>query len=151
MILMAIPPFDRHGLLPVGTWDCSFTELCSVFGWNAHRAGLLDGLRDFISAEAVNWSVQYILYVDGSFTRTKEYPADIDIVLELDREAAMKVLARWMMYRNDWKQIYHLDVWTRYPGADKDLVSFFRYVGDKAAAELNLSANDLKGILRVTP
>jgi hypothetical protein len=94
------------------------------------------------------------IYIDGSFIRQKPEPEDIDLVLDLSSlpthdaiQMALEIRYRW----DEFKRLYNLDVWTRHPSLPHDLVDFFQYAGDKAAAELHLDPKHRKGILRIRP
>ncbi len=93
------------------------------------------------------------IFVDGSFCRKKELPDDIDIVLDGLAAPPEKhwPLAALCFRRSKFKETYHVDVWARLPLLPHDLSVFFQYVGDKAAAELQLEPKHPKGILRVLP
>lgn len=149
---MPIPALDNHGLLPVGTFDCTLGEVRDSFCWNSHRSGLLDGLERFIQQELGPLRVDPELYVDGSFTRKKELPEDIDCVADVSHlpDAAMGPVFN-LFFRREWvKQVYHVDFWFKHPMVQNDLVAFFCYTGLKAGAELGLDTKRPKGILRVT-
>jgi hypothetical protein len=60
-------------------------------------------------------------------------------------------MLRCEMERATLKSRYHVDVGPRHPALPRDLAAFFQYVGDKAAAELQLPRTHPKGILRIVP
>ena len=140
-----IPQFDGYGLL-----DEVRDRLC----WTTKRQEIFDGLCAFIVQEWAPLGIRAPLLVDGSFVRNKSLPADVDVVLDLsaqDPASAMK-LAYSLRYRHDEiKQAYNVDLWTRHPVIPNDLVLFFQYLGDKAAAELRMDHKHPKGILRIQP
>lgn len=88
---MPIPELDAHGLLPAGQWDCTLAEVEAVFCLNPHRCALWEGLQRFIAAE-VKPLGSLTLWLDGSFTRSKAHPEDIDVVIFPD--AASLVAAK---------------------------------------------------------
>lgn len=152
---MAIPDLDKHGLLPQGCHDCSWDEVRAFFCWNAHRTALLDKAHDFFSQVWAPLNIAAPIWVDGSFTRKKEIPEDIDVVVDLSHLSnaeAMPGLTLWMQ-RNalNFKSAYSIDFWVRHPLIPNDLTQFFRYAGTKAAAETGLDIKHPKGILRVLP
>lgn len=148
-----IPQLDDNGLLPIGVWDCTLDEIEARFVWNPHRRQLWTGMVDFIVNECAPLASSFPIWIDGSFTRSKPHPEDIDVVLDvtdLPQEVALPYLLRLRIRSAEIKAQYHLDVWPRHPLWPTDLGAFFQYVGDKAAAELSLEPKDKKGILRVT-
>jgi hypothetical protein len=153
-ILAMIPDFDQLGLLPVGVWDCSLAEIEASLGWNEHRRNLLASLKAFLEQEWKPLGLACPIYVDGSFIRRKQEPADIDLVLDLSALPTPEALKIALALRYRWdefKRLYNLDVWTRHPSLPNDLVDFFQYTGDKAVAELRVDPKHPKGILRIQP
>lgn len=148
---MPIPAFDKHGLLPVGTFDCTFAEVEDSFCWNPHRSGLFEGLKRFVDQELVPLELSAPVYVDGSFTRKKEQPADIDCVADVSHLADTDMgPVVSLFFRREWiKEVYQVDFWIKHPMMKNDLVSFFCYTGLKAGAELGLDTKHPKGILRI--
>lgn len=149
-----IPPFDEFGLLPVGQHPCTLHELKQRFCWNSHRNRLLDGFERYLAQEWAAIGVQCPIYVDGSFTRSKQEPDDIDIVFDLSSlpiDDALPLAFHIRSQHDRVKQDYHCDLWTRHPMLPKDLLTYFQYVGDKAGAELNISPKALKGLIRLMP
>jgi hypothetical protein len=149
-----IPQLDGLGLIPPGVWDCTFAEIENAFCWNDHRRALWADLTRFLTDVYAVAAPGMPVWIDGSFTRSKPLPADIDLVIDFSSEAIDAVAATMISLRKraaDYKRDYHLDVWVRHPELPRDLAEFFQYVGDKAAAELSLQPTDPKGILRVSP
>ena len=149
-----IPPLDGLGLIPEGIWDCTFAEIENRFCWNDHRRTLWADFKRFIADVYAPCAMGMPVWVDGSFTRSKPLPEDIDLVIDFSSEAINHVVDTMLSLRKraaDFKTNYHVDVWVRHPELPVDLAEFFQYVGDKAASELNLQPKDPKGILRVTP
>jgi hypothetical protein len=71
-----ILPFDKTGNLPAGIHWASWKEFEKRFGTNARRRKLLAGLKQAIAdLKAAGCQV---LYVDGSFVTSKEFPNDFD-------------------------------------------------------------------------
>lgn len=150
---MPIPALDEKGLLPVGVHDCSWEEIRQSFCWNPHRAALFDKVQEFFSTVWSPLGLSLPIWVDGSFTRRKDLPADIDVVVEADKLTAIEVapaLDIWMI-REQYKLSHQVDFWIRHPLFNTDLCAFFQYTGLKAGAELQLDAKHVKGILRVHP
>ena len=148
---MPIPTLDHQGLLPVGTHDCSIDEIEVSFCWNRHRVDLFGSLKDFLIQKWHPLGVRAPLWIDGSFTRRKEVPADIDLVVDiahLSMAEAEPVFALFLT-RERIKVDYCVDFWVRHPAIPNDLTVFFCYAGLKAAAELGIDCQQVKGILRV--
>ena len=150
---MAIPALDKHGLLPVGCHDCTWEEIRESFCWNAHRTELYNRAQDFLAQVWSPLKIAAPIWVDGSFTRQKDHPADIDVVADvshLDQPTATPAIMLWIN-RVAVKHAYSVDFWIKHPFLPTDLTEFFRYAGTKAAAETGLDSKYLKGILRVLP
>lgn len=150
---MSIPALDQKGLLPVGIHVCNWAEVEAAFCWNRHRSNLFNGLQTFIRTEWAPLSLPADLWINGSFTRTKDHPDDIDLVADLSQypneQAFPGVLLS--LRRAELKGIYGVDFWVKHPLIPTDLTIFFQYTGLKAGAELGLDSKRLKGILRVAP
>lgn len=142
---------DDNGLLPPGVWDCSLSEICERFATTPHRKGLWDGLLQFLEAE-VRPLGSLSVWIDGSFTRAKPFPEDIDVVLDFSAADLAAVAYHILSFRvrhDELKERYHVDVWPRHPAVENDLAAFFQYAGVKCAAELRVDRKHPKGILRV--
>lgn len=148
---MPIPELDDHGLLPVGVHECTWTELQSTFCWNSSRQALYNSLQQFLLNHWQPLNIQASLWVDGSFTRRKELPQDIDIVADVSHLTMHQALPAFKLWFQQplWKQTYHVDFWVKHPSIHNDLTQFFQYVGLKAGAELSLDTKRVKGILRI--
>lgn len=150
---MPIPQLDQHGLLPMGVYDCTWAEIRDSFCWNPYRVQMFDKLQRFV---AEKWAPLGIadaaLWVDGSFTRNKPQPADIDVVLDVSHLTGnqMQPVMELFAERDQLDQVYGIDFWIRHPWVPNDLCIFFQYTGLKAGAELKLDSKSRKGILRVT-
>lgn len=150
---MAIPPLDNNGLLPAGVHDCSWLDVRHTFCWNAHRVSLMDSAQDFMTKVWRPLGLALPFWVDGSFTRKKDMPEDIDLVVEADSldDIAIAPVVQVFLNRDAYKQQFHVDFWVRHPWFPNDLCTFFQYTGTKAGAELQLDSKHVKGILRVIP
>lgn len=149
---MPIPAFDQHGLLPSGVWDCTLDEIQSVLAWNETRQRLYENLHKFLTAEWYPLNNGGPVYVDGSFVRGKPNPQDIDVVLDFSAIRGDEALARAILLRlrhDDIKAQYGVDVWSYHPDLPQNIVEFFQYLGTKAAADLRMSSQHRKGILRL--
>ena len=148
---MPIPGLDQNGLLPVGTHDCSLQEIQQAFCWNPHRTDLFNRLQDFLAQRWAPLNLHVSMWVDGSFTRKKDQPDDIDLVVDVSAmpvEDLGPVITLWLA-REQIKQDYRVDFWFKHPCVKNDLSEFFCYTGLKAAAELGLDTKHPKGILRI--
>lgn len=150
---MPIPTLDNHGLLPAGTHDCSIMEIEQSFCWNPHRVELIGKLKDFLAQRWHPLGIQAALWVDGSFTRKKDIPADIDVVVDIAHLPITDVgpVFALLMARDQIKKDFSVDFWVKHPAIPNDLTVFFCYAGIKAAAELGIDSQQVKGILRVNP
>ncbi|PJK07971.1 hypothetical protein CO610_07345 [Lysobacteraceae bacterium NML95-0200] len=110
-----------------------------------------DGLQQFISKEVRPRGAQ-CLWINGSFTRSKSVPADIDIVIDIcdwDEPKALELMLHIFRHHDAFKSAYHVDAHVRHPSIPNDLAKFFQYAGHKCASELHLDIHHKKGILRV--
>jgi len=71
-----IPKHDANGLLPPGTHQATWEEVCERFGYTEWRKQLLTGLKE--AAKALAKANVRTLWLDGSFITTKEVPGDFD-------------------------------------------------------------------------
>lgn len=148
---MPIPALDDHGLLPKGIFDCHWQDIQNKFCWNAHRQQLFDGAQQFLQSEWQPLRLEAQWWVDGSFTRNKEFPEDVDLVADISHlslQAAFPAFLLWFQQER-WKRLYAVDFWIKHPSLPNDLTHFFQYVGLKAGAELSLDTRFIKGILRI--
>lgn len=148
---MPIPALDHHGLLPTGTHDCSIIEVEQFFCWNPHRVELISKLKDFLAQRWVPLGISAPLWVDGSFTRKTDTPADIDVVVDVAHISIddMSPVLLLFFAREQLKAEFAVDFWVKHPVFPNDLTLFFCYAGIKAAAELGIDSQQIKGILRV--
>ena len=149
-----IPELDDNGLLPPGVWECSLEEISDRFAFNEHRKTLWEGFKHFLNAVRWPHALSTPIWIDGSYCRSKATPSDIDVVLDLSEthsHEAEQVALQIRFRHAEIKARYHVDLWVKHPSLPNDLTKFFQYVGDKAAAELQLQPKDPKGILRVLP
>lgn len=148
---MPIPALDTRGLLPAGVHECSLDEVQAAFCWNAHRTALFQGLQDFITQRWRPLGIRADFWINGSFTRKKEFPEDIDLVADVSRVAEADMMPVILLHyaHASNKADFHIDFWFKHPMIPHDLTAFFQYTGLKAAAELSLDAKHPKGILKV--
>jgi hypothetical protein len=62
---MAIPPFDENGNLPLGIYDCTWTEFIARFETTPQRTRLIQGLKKAMK-HLQNAGCRTI-YINGSF------------------------------------------------------------------------------------
>lgn len=150
-----IPDHDEHGLLPPGIHDCTLHDVAARFCWTARRQALFSGLQGLLAEWWAPKGLQGSVLIDGSFVRRKADPHDIDVVFDIDPDTPLAQAALFIIQceheRARLKSSYQVDAWVRHPMLPNDLVSFFQYVGDKAAAELQLPRTHPKGVLRIQP
>lgn len=82
---MPIPALNTEGLLPVGLFDCAWSELQSRFGafrGSDHRVRLFARLEELASAMRASGLFEALI-IDGSFVTAKPAPNDIDLVAVL--------------------------------------------------------------------
>jgi len=82
---MLIPALNAEGLLPVGLFDCTWSELQARFGafrGSNHRVRLFGRLEELAAAMRVSGLFESLV-VDGSFVTGKLVPNDIDLVAVL--------------------------------------------------------------------
>lgn len=148
-----LPGFNEHGLLPVGIHGCTWSEFCDSFATNPHRAHLCHGLHRLRLEVLQAQHLIIPLLIDGSFVRDKDYPEDIDVLLDLTGvdastfQRAVTLCAR----RQELKAEYHVELFPHHPDFPHDFPAFFQYVGIKAAGDLRLDPKHLKGIVRIAP
>src|SRR5437899_2724406 len=80
---MPIPALNVDGLLPVGIYECTLSEIKARFGvfqGNDQRLRLFAKLESFLAEARAAGLVRSVL-VDGSFVTSKPNPNDIDLVV----------------------------------------------------------------------
>lgn len=75
-IVVLLPPFDRNGYLPPGTYWTTWRGFVERFGKTAHRRKLLAGLKEAV--ELLRRAGCTTVYVGGSFVTRKRQPRDFD-------------------------------------------------------------------------
>jgi predicted nucleotidyltransferase len=146
-----IPALDDIGLLPPGVWECTLAEAEEVFATTPHRRELWKGFLQFL-ADEVEPHTPVPIWIDGSFTRRKDHPSDIDVVVDfsdLPEAVAMPMAVSLYLRNSKLKAAYKVDAYPRHPEIANDFAAFFQYAGSKAAAEFQIDSKHPKGILRV--
>lgn len=147
---MPIPNFDSHGLLPQGIHDCTVDEIEDRLTWNLHRIELFSKFKDCLKNE-IEPRFPNPVFFDGSYVTSKEYPEDIDIVLDLRQSPRPQQLAG-LIYMQESQAFlmdqYNVHFWINLGGSN-DFSAFFQYVGVKTATLKGLTPSHLKGILRL--
>ena len=77
-----IPEFDNDGNLPVGIHFSSWEEFVERFGNGLQRQYLIQGLKKLISNLRIAGCRR--VFIDGSFTTTKDFPSDYDACWEVE-------------------------------------------------------------------
>ncbi|MFZ1528808.1 MAG: hypothetical protein WAT19_08660 [Ferruginibacter sp.] len=72
-----IPTLKKSGLLPAGVHKATWVEFTEMFGFNAHRHKLLEGLRKGL--EVLRLYGCNVVFVGGSFVTSKPFPNDVDV------------------------------------------------------------------------
>jgi hypothetical protein len=83
---MSVPPFNEHGWLPEGIYDCTIDEAAvrlGSFQASDRRPRLWQKFVEFLNESKASGLVKVIL-LDGSFVTAKPNPNDIDLVLVVD-------------------------------------------------------------------
>jgi hypothetical protein len=151
--MMPVPPFDNFGLLPAGVHEATFAEIETALCWNPHRQALWVDFQRFLRERCQKLvSARVPFFIDGSFVRRKDLPADIDLVIDLTG-CSDEIIGVGLLLRFDHNAIkaeYHVDQYPRHPSLPLDLSAFFQYAGEKCAIEMSIDPRHPKGILRAT-
>ncbi len=154
---MPIPPLDNRGLLPEGIYNANFAEIMQIFCFNHHRDMLWQQVMNGVLIEKIPVSLDYPLFLAGSFLSDKPNPGDIEMTVQInatnlvfpDTPHLFALCAEDERHR--LKKGYRLDFYPYYAQMGNDFSLFFQYVGDKTATLKGLAAQDKRGIVRVTP
>lgn len=82
---MAIPALDTNGLLPVGVFDCTLSEVRARFGTfqqSDRRPRLFAQLEELVRAIQSSGLFDFLI-LDGSFITARPAPRDIDLIAAL--------------------------------------------------------------------
>jgi Family of unknown function (DUF6932) len=144
-----IPPFNQHGYLPEGIYDCTIEEVAerfATFQTSDRRPKLWAKLTEFVREVAI-WDFIEGVLVDGSFVTAAPEPNDIDLVLVLSAKhdfaedlqpGAYNVLSkRWVNRRFGFDLLV----------ARVESEEYRRYVG--FFQQVRLEPGHRKGILRI--
>ncbi len=151
-LYMPIPTLDKHGLLPLGVYDCTLQEIKEAFVGNIQRRQLFDNFLNCLSDE-IRPLFDSPIYINGSFVMDKDRPEDVDVVLDLEDTPDEKKWAGLMFMNNHQNRLlieYQVHFWINFatPGCS-DFSVFFQYIGVKTARFKGLNPKHLKGILRI--
>lgn len=147
---MPIPSFDSYGLLPQGIHNCTVNEIEERLTWNLHRADLFSKFKDCLANEIEPRFLNPVFF-DGSYVTSKEYPEDIDIVLDLRQSPGPQQLEGLIYMQESQASLmdqYNVHFWINLASLN-DFSAFFQYVGVKTARLKGLRPSHLKGILRL--
>jgi hypothetical protein len=81
-----LPPFTKHGLLPMGIHRTSWRAFIERFGTTPRRRKLLTGLKT--AMQSLRVAGCKTVYIDGRFVAIKRNPGDFDGIVVID-------LRRW--------------------------------------------------------
>jgi uncharacterized protein DUF6932 len=76
-----IPDLNESGLLPEGIHWADMNEIQGRYGQNSHRKRLLAGFERALVA--LRYAGCGLVYLDGSFVTSKEFPVDYDACWEV--------------------------------------------------------------------
>jgi len=147
---MPIPSFDSNGLLPKGIHNCTVNEIEERLTWNLHRTELFSKFKQCLINE-IGPRFPNPVFFDGSYVTDKEYPEDIDVVLDLrqsPRPLQLDGLKYWQEAQDSLMVQYNVHFWINF-ACHNDFSAFFQYVGVKTAKLQGLGPRHLKGILRL--
>ncbi|MBX9721949.1 MAG: hypothetical protein K2X81_11180 [Candidatus Obscuribacterales bacterium] len=135
-----IPELNNDGNLPPGVYDATISEIEQRFGYNSRRRKLLQKLKLLIKNLA-NAGCK-ILYLDGSFTTSKEIPEDYDCCWEADQvnNTIDPIIRGIKTFKKDRKEKYGGDIFPRIPELGVDHFLFFQQDGRTGKS---------KGIIRI--
>jgi len=126
-------------------------DLRDRFAWNEDRNSLCQNLKQFLE-ETARFGVVRAAFVDGSFVTDKQYPADIDVGLEVVPGSvgtrSFVEFAAWFKPMRTRTTI-RLDVYVYLPGGENDFSLFFQYVRSEDARRRGLTAGAAKGIVEI--
>jgi hypothetical protein len=147
---MPIPPFNAHGRLPDGLFDCTLPEVEERFGrfqTSDRRHQLWSRFKEFLGEVKAAGDVIFII-LNGSFVTSTPSPNDIDLVLVVPEAhnfqrdlspAEYNVLSRRRVHRR-----YGFDVLVARAGSEE----YDRYV--HLFRQVRFESGAVKGILRLT-
>jgi PAS domain S-box-containing protein len=132
-VTQALPEFDATGHLPVGIHPYCLGDVARLVRFNEHRRKMWLQLSSFLVDPVVKHRFCAV-YFGGGFVSTKNYPSDIDLVLETASpygpEAFEAVAPFFVTGLDKIAIIYsvHLQFWMRgAPTGLTDYRTFFQY------------------------
>jgi len=72
-----LPSFTSDGYLPAGVHPTTWDEIDAKYGYNVHRARLLEGLKRGVRSLRIAGC--RLVYLNGSFITAKRLPEDYDV------------------------------------------------------------------------
>jgi len=93
-----IPDLIPTGLLPNGIHWADLVEIRAKYCWNAHRERLLGGFERAVVA--LHGAGCRLVYLNGSFVTTKDYPDDYDACWEVSGVAPGLLDPVFLDFRN---------------------------------------------------
>lgn len=140
-----IPEFNKDGNLPVGVYDATVSEIEQRFGYNGRRRRLVQKLKLLI--KGLTSAGCKTLYLDGSFTTSKEIPEDYDCCWETDGvdNTIDPMIRAVKTFKKERKDKYGGDIFPRIPELGVDHFLFFqqdsRTGKDKGIIRIHLRAS----------
>jgi hypothetical protein len=136
--------FDIDGNLKPGIHNMSWDSFMKLFGTNAHRLGLLSGLKAAILS--LKQAGCQTMYVDGSYVTQKEFPQDYDACWDIkgvDGKRIDPILLKFDDGRRAMKIKYRGDIFPaqmKESGSSKVFLDFF---------QIDKNTGDPKGIIKL--
>ena len=150
-MVVPIPEFDIHGLLPPGVHDCTLEDVSARFGvfrGDERRPQLMTKLEAFVS-EARQHEVLVEILIDGSFVTAAPHPNDIDLILVVraDHDFAADLTPRIynILSKRRVQRRYGFDLLVARQGS----VEYVQWV--EFFSQVRLEPDRQKGILRLRP
>ena len=152
--MSSIPPFNEHGFLPPGRFECSIAEIKTRFVTNDHRKRIWSGLESFIDVlKAEGMPSECPIFFDGSFVTSKHIPSDIDVVFDAtcisEGSARIRVHRFFNAKHKTIKETLLVDAYPALPNED-DFRLYFQQVKLDTCINERLPPGTQKGILMVT-
>ncbi len=152
-MILPIPEFNEHGLLPVGIHECELSEIDDKFVYNNHRKTIWSAFTSYLEQLKSIPEID-VLYVDGSYTTDKLLPADVDVIVELPNpKIHAQILQRsgQMIERGFVKSVFFTDLLFAYepnPITTTDIRDTFQGIKVKDALDKGIPKDTRKGLLK---
>ncbi len=146
---MPIPALTSDGVLPIGVFDCTLSDVRARFGVfraSDRRVRLFARLEELVLAMQASGLFE-ALVIDGSFVTAKPAPDDVDAIAVLrpghDFERELSISEYWLVSRSLLRRRFRFDVTVAESGSGlyKTYIEFFSRVREAPGIR--------KGLLRV--